>query len=269
MISLEKQSGLPLFWDTENKRIIFGEGLAETEPEIRTREDMKEVLFETDEDGPDELYYMYRGVAPESDVKEIAGQGLRYDITILRPGTVGREYVKTAGHYHPLKPGTSFTYPEVYELLYGRAHFLLQRPLEGNYGELEKVMLIAAKPGDKVLIPPGYGHITINPGEDYLIMSNWVAGGFTSDYAPITERNGGGYFELQDEEGPVFLPNSRYNYLPSLKRCSITPVPRFSLHTGLPIYHVFHKDPASFSFLLYPENYEQVFYEYLQGLLNE
>ncbi len=269
MIDLEKQSGLPITWDGKNKKILFSEELVAEEPIIRTRQEMKSVLFEPDEEGPEELYCFYRGVAPVEEAQEISERGLRYDITILCPGTIGREFIKTAGHYHSEKPGTGFTYPEVYEVLYGRAHFLLQRPQKDDLGEIEKVLLITAKPGDKVLLPPGFGHVTINPGEDYLILSNWVAGACESVYKPMESRKGGGYFELYDEEGPVFLPNSQYDYLPSLRRCSVMPVPRFNIHTGLPIYRVLHKDPDSLSFLLHPEKYGPVFEEYLQSLLKE
>lgn len=267
MIDLEKQSGLPISWDRTNKRIIFPENFVQVEPVVRVRKDMEPVLFEPEEEGPQEFYYIYRGVAPASEAEEIARRGLRYDISVLRPGTTGREFVKTFGHYHSQKPGTEFTYPEVYEVLYGRVHFMMQLPRDGNYSELEKVLLISAKPGDKVLIPPNFGHVTINPGEDCLILSNWVADDCESHYQPIQERGGGAYFELQDEEGPIFLTNTQYSHLPALKRCSVTPVPRFNLHTGLPIYRVLHKHPESLSFLVNPENYQEIFQEYLQGLL--
>ncbi len=266
MISLEKQSGLPLFWDSDDKILIFGEEIESVEPVIRTREEMASVLYDPEAKGPAELYYIYRGVAPATDKENIAEQGLRFDITVIRPGTIGKEYIKTAGHYHPFKPNTGEQFPEVYEILYGKAHFLLQQPVADNYDELEKTLLITAKPGDKVLVPPGYGHIAINPGDDYLIISNWVADNFPLNYGAITAQKGGGYFELKDDEGPVFVPNSQYKHLPSLKRCSVTPVPKLNLHTGLPIYRVFHESPASFSFLLYPENHNQIFAEYIKEL---
>lgn len=191
---------------------------------------------------------------------------MRYDITVIRPGTLGSEYVKTAGHYHPLKPGTGTTYPEVYEVLHGRAHYLLQRYHPDNPDQLEAVILINAKPGDKVLIPPHFGHITINPGDDFLIMSNWVAEGFSSIYDPIREHGGGAYYELQTEEGPEFVPNKNYNPLPPLERCSVTPVPQLKLITGLPIYRVFQEDNSAFDFLVNPENYQDIFDSYLQEL---
>jgi glucose-6-phosphate isomerase, archaeal len=185
---------------------------------------------------------------------------------VIRPGTLGGEYVKTAGHYHPEKPGTGCTYPEVYEVLHGRAHYLLQRPHPAFPDQLEASILVAAKPGDKVLIPPGFGHITINPGGDYLIMSNWVAAAFTSLYDPIRRLGGGAYYELQAAEGPEFIANEKYRGTPPLQRCPVTPVAELNLITGLPLYRVFQENSEAFNYLLYPENYRAVFENYLHGL---
>ena len=126
------------------------------------------------------------------DKELIAKYGLRYDVTVIRPGQIGREFIKTAGHYHPLKPQTEFSYPEVYEVLAGKAHYLLQT--EPDEDGIDAI-LIEAVAGDKVLIPPGYGHITINPGQEYLIMSNWVAADFSSIYGPIKELGGGAFLK--------------------------------------------------------------------------
>jgi len=269
VINLEKQSGLPLAFDGErNRKLIFKEGLEEVKPDVRTRDQMAEVLFEPEASGPRDLYYMFRGVALDEDQEFIKDHGLRYDITFIQAGAIGREFIKTAGHYHPLKPGTGQTYPEVYEVIYGRAHYLLQKPKGEHFGEMENVILIAAKPGDKVLIPPHFGHITINPGEEPLIMSNFIADGFSSVYDPIKSRGGGAYFELKGDEGPEFLANSSYNYLPPLRRCPVTPAPRLNLHRGLPLYRVFKEEPNFLSFLVYPENYPDAFEEYLGTLLS-
>lgn len=264
MIDLSKQSGLPVRWNPSTSKIILqdenGNGL---DPDIRRRRDMLDVLYDSQDEGLDELYYMYRDVALPEDRSLIAERGLRYDITVISPGTLGREYVKTAGHYHPEKPGTGLTYPEVYEVLHGRAHYLLQRPDNLNGDRLDSVVLVAAKPGDKVLIPPQFGHITINPGDDYLIMANWVAANFSSIYDPIRKMGGGAYFELQAEEGPEFVANKRYSDLPPLQRSPVIPVNRLSLITGLPLYRVFQENSDAFDFLISPEKYHDVFEEYL------
>ena len=268
MIDLRKQSGLPVQWDPAAKRLIFGDGMitADPGPDIRRLEDMNAVLYSDKAEGIDELYYMYRGVSFSADAARIGAEGLRYDITVISPGTFDREYVKTVGHYHPPKPGTGVTYPEVYEVLHGRAHYLLQRSHPDQPEQLEAVILIAAKPGDKVLIPPGFGHITINPGDDYLIMSNWVARDFSSVYGPIRDMAGGAYYELQSDEGPEFVLNKRYRSVPSLQRCPVTQVPVLNLITGLPLYRVFQENSKAFEFLTLPEEYGAAFDAYLLDL---
>ena len=97
--------------------------------------------------------------------EKLREQNIRYDITIIPPGMLGREYIKTAGHYHPLVPGGSVTYPELYEVLEGEALYLLQRQ------DLGDVVAINASAGDKVLVPPNYGHITINGSNKKLKMA--------------------------------------------------------------------------------------------------
>jgi oxalate decarboxylase/phosphoglucose isomerase-like protein (cupin superfamily) len=86
---------------------------------------------------------------------------------------MGLEFVKTYGHYHPrVNPKLRYTYPEIYEVLDGDAHYLLQRAL--NDESVDDVTLVKATRGDKVIVPPNYGHVTINPSERTLKMANWV-----------------------------------------------------------------------------------------------
>ncbi len=268
MIDLNKRSGLPLSWDPVKEQLVCDKGITTEEgaPDIRRRIDMQEVLYDDQAEELDQLYYMYRGVAVLDDLPAIKNAGLRYDITAVRPGTISKEYVKTAGHYHPYKEGTGLTWPEAYEVLHGRAHYLLQKAVPDLPDQLEEVYLIAAKPGDKVLIPPGFGHITINPGDEFLIMSNWVAEGFASLYEPIRKMKGGAYFELAGGEAPEFIPNSNYTKLPSLQRCSVVPVEELSLLTGLPFYSVFKENNSAFRFLTHPEEFAGVFEAYVEEL---
>lgn len=252
MYDLEKTSGLPLRADGEGN-LIFGGGLLAVTPDIRYRQDMQEVLCESEALGPEELYYMYRGVCRDTDRELLRKYGLRYDVTVLRPGTVGDEYIKTAGHYHPLKPGTEFTYPEVYEVLSGRAHYLLQTEQDEDGVE---TVLVEATAGDKVLIPPGYGHITINPGPGFLVMSNWVAEGFASVYGPIKELGGGAYFELvSDGEEGLFVVNPRYQPTPRLSARQVIDLPEYGLVSGRPMYLAFLEAPEKFTYLTNPEHY--------------
>jgi glucose-6-phosphate isomerase len=162
------------------------------EPDIRWLYDLKDVICDQDwlaKAKNTELYYMYRDLfLSRADGEKLREQGVRYDITIIPPGMLGCEYVKTIGHYHPLVPGEGVTFPEIYEILEGEALYLLQKL------DLSDVVAVNASAGDKVLVPPGYGHVTINRSNKILKMANFVARDFSSLYGPIKERAGGAYF---------------------------------------------------------------------------
>ena len=178
-----------MVWD-KNMELEFGG--KRREPDIRRLSDMREVIFDQVwlAGAKDfELYFMYRDLfLSRGDGEKLQEQGLRYDITVIPPNMLGQEYIKTAGHYHPLVPEGRVTYPELYEVLEGEALYLLQSQ------DLGDVVVVHASAGDKVLVPPNYGHITINRSNKTLKMANYVAGNFSSLYGPIKEKAGGAYF---------------------------------------------------------------------------
>ncbi len=192
---MEFDCGLPVRL-TDANQLEF-EGIPPVPVDKRRRRQMKEVLYETDADLPEVLYFMYRGLGYEEDVRRLSCHGIRYDITVIPYAELGQEHVKTKGHYHPTVNSKDITYPEVYEVIGGRAIYLLQRP-GSRAGDIDDVVLVRARPGDKVVIPPNYGHITVNPGPGTLVMANLVAKGFDSIYEPIGERGGAAYYLLSD-----------------------------------------------------------------------
>ena len=164
-------------------------------PGIRTIRDMRSVLAAPSCRVTDPLYYMYRDLARlEADRRWLTDHRLRYDITVIPPRDLCGEHVKTKGHYHPDNAaGTG--YPELYEVLDGTAQFLLQsRPLDD-------VILVHADTGARVIIPPGYGHITINPSPGVtLVLANLVSTAFESEYGEVREQARGGI--LRHERRP-------------------------------------------------------------------
>ncbi|HDS46140.1 MAG TPA: glucose-6-phosphate isomerase [Methanomicrobia archaeon] len=228
-------------------------------PVVRTLGELQEVLYDqgflvTASMEMVPLYYMFREVAKnDADAQQIAALGLRYDITIIPPMKLGLEFVKTAGHYHPCVPGSKLTYPEIYEVLEGEAHYLLQkREMAESGGEaITDVMVIQARRGDKVIIPPNYGHVTINPSKTTLKMANWVARSFSSIYEPYKERGGAAYFELTSRK---FVRNDRYEAVPAIRflRPAATWLEEVGLSTVIPMYELL-REPAKLEFLLKPE----------------
>ncbi|MGB3907317.1 MAG: glucose-6-phosphate isomerase family protein [Methanomethylovorans sp.] len=183
-------------------------------PDIRMLHDIDDVLYDTEWSRTaknTELYYMYRDLyRNEKEHEAIRSQHLRYDITVIPPQMLGKEYVKTAGHYHPTVPGASVSYAELYQVLEGKANYLLQRKSAKG---IEDVVVVDAEAGDIVMVPPGYGHITINSSSETLKMANWVCSEFSSMYDPIKERSGAAYYLL----GTGYVANPKYSDIPPIR----------------------------------------------------
>lgn len=252
MQDLEATSGLPLRLGDDG-RLVFGGGLPAVTPAFRTLAEMREVLVAGDAGGPDVLYAMYRDVARPEDREALRAQGLRYDITVLAAGRIGPEWNKTFGHYHPLAPDGEY-YPEVYEVLAGRAIYLLQH--RGPSGTIDDVLAIPARPGDKVFMLPGYGHATINPGDEPLVMANWVAGAFSSEYGDYRERHGAAYYALDAGDAVRWQPNARYASLPEARVCApLCPEDLTALRAGRPMYPDGAAHAERLAYLVAPRRY--------------
>jgi glucose-6-phosphate isomerase len=239
MIPLE--CGLPVYFDKEEDTLVFEEPLAPVMPSVRTIEEMESLLLEPS-DRPKILYYMYRDVHLFEHRELIRKHRVRYDFTLIPPAKVGLEFVKTAGHFHDFVPGTKLRYPEVYEVLHGTGHFLIQ----GS----DDVFVVEAGVGEHVLVPPNYGHVTINPRMETLIMSNWVSDAFSSLYGPIKERSGAFYYELATGE---FVENENYDEIPKLRHEKPKDYKELGLVKGRPMYTELVKAPETFRWLNEPE----------------
>lgn len=262
MIDLQKISGLPIKFDKTNYSLTFGEGITKVSPGVRKFEEIKIVLLDKNATGPEILYYMYRDVHREIDGKLLKEKNLRYDITVIPPATLGKEPVKTSGHYHPNVPNSEISYPEVYEILYGSPHYILQKS-SPPYQKVEEVVVIEASPGDKVVMPPNYGHITINPGKEPVVMTNFVSDKFTSFYKPYEDFQGGAYFEVIEEGNLKFISNEKYKNLPEIKIVREKENISLGLLKNKGMYEIFLENPEKFNFLNEPEKYLK---EMLEGI---
>jgi len=227
---------LPIEYDSDANLLYFdGEQL---HPDVRTLEQAKPVLYNSDVDAPRELYYMYRNVFLDSHKELFERFGIRYDITVLPPLFIGSEYNKTVGHFHPVVPGTDMTYTEIYEVLYGNAYYMLFNK--------DEVRVVEAKAGDQVIVPPNFGHITINPSEKKpLIMANLVSSNFASEYKEVRERKGGPYYYIKEKswiKNPYYKKDIQLNI--------VRPNQLFNEN----IYSMFVRSPTSFNFLRDPSH---------------
>jgi len=248
MKDLKNISGLDLQFN--NFKLIYDAEVYPAEPKPREYTEAIPVYLKKD-DHKQMLYWMYRYFIAEKDKKVFEENKLEYDLTVIKNGQIGDEYIKTVGHYHANVPRNETTYPEVYEVIEGNIEYLLQSKPDKK-GKFE-VILVEAEAGDKVVVPPGYGHISINVGKDVAVSSNLQKADLPAgaDYEFYQEHEGGAFYRT--EKG--LDPNQKYK-INNLRVVRPLEKADFGLEKGKSLYSSFLENPKKFDYLLKPQNYD-------------
>lgn len=214
---------------------------------FRRLSELKPVLldeeFVTASNGSQILYTMFRNSIGPGHTEIFEKNKIRYDVTVIESYNLGRELCKTFGHYHPLSQDGMNSYPEMYEVIEGEASFLLQKEAGNNITEAK---IVNAVKNDKVIIPPGYGHISVNTGRGKLVLSNLVSSQFKSDYSKIKEKHGGAVYTIA--EGSL-IQNPHYHRI-TVSRYDAPEISWIDNKSSL--YDQFIDNPELFAFLNSP-----------------
>ncbi len=168
-------------------------------PDIRRLDEIKNLLYDqkwAKTTHNIKLYYMYRGVKKE--------KGLRYDITVIPPKILGKEFVKTKGNHN------SDNFPELYFVLKGEALMLMQKTRGKT---IENVIAIKLKKGESIIEPADYDVVTINPTNKELKTANWVSEKNINSYDNMEKMKGMCYFYTKSG----WVKNKNYNKIPKLR----------------------------------------------------
>ena len=185
--------------------------LTKLTPDVRYLDDMRGVLYDKDfaKNSPnDELYFMYRKIKNEN--------GLINNITVTPAKILGSEFAKTKGHVH------IGNFQEIYTVLEGQAIYLMQK---GDGNKIEDVYAVKAERGESVIIPKGYGHITINPSKtETLKTGDWTSENCKSDYSLFENMQGACYYYAEQcpasSKGSceaMWIKNENYKSVPPLR----------------------------------------------------
>lgn len=244
-MNLKKQSGLPMTFDID--AIRFGTDVAFEPVHARTLEDARPYLMDKAATSRRKnLYLMYRGPHNQKDEAIFKKHGVRYDITVLFPGTIGGkkgEYIKTIGHTHSAA--------ELYEVLHGTALFVLQEITGEN-----RVFYIKATQGEKIIIPPEFGHITVNIGYEPLILADLFKADVQSDYSFFKKHRGAAYWVCPPEwsaEGMTLVQNTKHKQVGEVVIGTPADYSKLGLTQKAPIYTAFMNNPKAFAFLRDPK----------------
>ena len=261
MISLER-SGLPLYLDEKN-HVMALSALLECESYKRKYvKDMKGLLEDEMKLNPEEPFYdVYRGIEYPHDRECFQKHKIRYDITVIMPGTVSGECKKTSGHYHGWNPQKTATYAEVYEVLLGTALYVLQKSRSvrtagrGTDTVVDDLILVVVHAGQTLIVPPGYGHASVNVGDGPVVFSNLAYIPCPVLYDTVRGFHGMGCYVNKDAEGLHLRKNENYTSLPRVKYSTVREDKKLGIRFGVSVYKSFQEQPESFRFLAHPEQY--------------
>ncbi|HEY9765224.1 MAG TPA: glucose-6-phosphate isomerase family protein [Chroococcales cyanobacterium] len=263
MVDLSQAVGFSVQLDPDTLTLRFGEGIISFGSEEIHFDDLAPMLLNAESNGPDLITRIYPEVLQNTDRELLATKRLRFEFTVMASGSLGDEEIKTRGHYHSLVPETNLSYPKVIEVIQGRCFFLLQKA-EPPYEKLEDAVLIMANARERVVIPPGYGHLEINPTEGPVVLMSCVSSEMLPVRGPYLQRKGACYYATRAEKTTLLVPNEAYPNIPTLRVGSAHELPDFA-KTGEGLYLSMIHEPWRLDVLSHPERYHELFAEALDS----
>ncbi|MBE0652280.1 MAG: hypothetical protein IH594_00690, partial [Bacteroidales bacterium] len=188
----------------------LGEELNVTSFRLRTVNDLDGVWANPVEKNDRVAYRYTAGLWLRGDEAVWKNANIVFGIVSFLPGTYGGEFVKSSGQYHPVMAPNKAATPEIYTVLHGTGHFMLQKAAP-PYQKIEDAILVKVKAGETFVVPPDYGHLQINPTNEPLIFSYVVMDGMAGVYDPFKEMKGAMYYEMDAaDESKRYIFNTNY-----------------------------------------------------------
>ncbi|CAH6636577.1 glucose-6-phosphate isomerase family protein [Pseudocitrobacter vendiensis] len=227
----------------------YGNDVTGPMPEIRTLDQIRPSLRDPQCEGPEEVYAIAMDVARMQDRAELEKRMLLFGVVTYAAGTLGEEPIRSQGHVHRISLHSGWSPPELYEIWQGKAIIYMQEYVDDDPG---RCFAVLAGPGDKVLVPPGWGHATISASPDEaLTFGAWCDREYGFEYDAVRAHKGLAWYPLVQEKQIVWQHNT--HYMPG--RLQVI-TPRQYREFGLsdePIYQQFIDDPARFQFISRPD----------------
>jgi glucose-6-phosphate isomerase, archaeal len=266
-MDLSTVSGLALSIDAQG-RLQVGSEVVVDEYRTRVFDELTPVYLDPQAcRGQQVAYEMFNGVYARKDSPRLARLPVRYELTLFPALKIGPEYVKTLGHIHLPESRSGIDHPEICEVVLGRAHFFFMK-LDPDRASAAEAFFIEVSAGQKIIIPPGYDHLTINPGPGPMLFSDVVALGVQGNYERIKAAGGAAYLEIERNGSAAFIPNPRHTSHPPLRQVGVMEFPEYHLTAEQSLYSAFVDTQAQdWEFLWRPELFQDI-YPTLDSIFN-
>ncbi|VTM23942.1 glucose-6-phosphate isomerase [Raoultella terrigena] len=142
------------------------------------------------------------------DRDELKKRMLLFGVVTYAAGRLGEEPVRSQGHIHRISQHSGWSPPELYEIWQGKAIIYMQERVEDDPG---RCFAVIAEPGDKVLVPPGWGHATISADPEVpLTFGAWCDREYGFEYDAVRAHKGLAWYPLLQDNHVIWQHNSRY-----------------------------------------------------------
>ncbi|MCX6925152.1 MAG: hypothetical protein NT154_18360 [Verrucomicrobia bacterium] len=206
--NLQEACGLPVALNVNTCELILGKELNTPSYCTRMLHDL-DAVWANRVEAEDRVIYRYTsGLHLNGDASVWSAANVIYGIVVFPPGVFGGEYVKSSGQFHPPTPPSNMATPEIYTVLSGVGHFMLQKA-RPPYDRIEDVVVVEVQAGETFVVPPDYGHLQINPAPEPLVFSYAVMDGMKGQYDPFKVTRGAVYYEMANTEDR-YVFNPRY-----------------------------------------------------------
>lgn len=238
----------------------YGENVFGPVVENRTLDAIRKNLMDPECTGPEIVYSIAMDVGNEKDKKVMLDRDLLYGAVTYAKGTLGKEPVRSQGHIHAISPSCGMSTCEVYEIWSGAAYIYMQETAQDNPG---RCYAVYAKPGDVVIVPPGWAHATIVADtNENLTFGAWCVRDFGFDYDDVRRHKGVAWFPIVENNQIEFIANENYE-----KSELIIKEPReykeFNIEKGVSIYQQFVENPDKFMFVSKPNTVKELWENFI------
>lgn len=236
----------------------YGEEVTGPMPEIRRLEHIRASLRDPHCCGPEDVYAIAMDVARMQDRDELKKRMLLFGVVTYAAGRLGEEPIRSQGHVHRISQHSGCSPPELYEIWQGKAIVYMQEYVDDDPG---RCFAVLAGPGEKVLVPPGWGHATISADPDTpLTFGAWCDREYGFEYEAVRAHKGLAWYPLLQGKNVVWQHNPRY----IAGRLQVV-TPRHYTEFGLssaPIYQQFIDEPARFQFISRPDKVAELWTQF-------
>jgi len=219
--------------------------------ENRTLDSIRKSLSDPNSDGPEIVYSIAMDVGKKIHKGKLETLHLLYGAVTYAAGRIGNEPVRSQGHKHKKSDfAKGWSTPEVYEIWSGQAIIYMQESAGDNPG---RCFAINARPGDVVIVPPGWAHCTISANaNEPLTFGAWCDRDYGFDYDEVRAHQGLAWFPLLNDKNDItWKANQAYNNSVLIEK-SPRIYSEFGIISGKSIYKQFEEDNTKFDFVPKP-----------------